>query len=83
MVVIGNDPRERKALHNYLSKEFEMKDIGPLKYFLKIEVSQSNKEIFLSQRKYALDLLQETGVSACHLVDTLVEEGQKLCVESN
>ncbi|RVW90875.1 Retrovirus-related Pol polyprotein from transposon RE1 [Vitis vinifera] len=41
MVVTGNDPEERKALQNYLSREFEMKDLGPLKYFLGIEVSRS------------------------------------------
>ena len=75
MVVIGNDPEERKALQNYLSKEFEMKDLGPLKYFLGIEVSWSNTRIFLSQRKYALDLLQETGMSGCHPVDTPIVEG--------
>ena len=81
-MVIENDPEERKALHNYLSKEFEMKDLGPLKYFLGVEVSQSNKEIFLSQRKYVLDLLQETGMLACQPIDTLIK-GLKLCVESN
>nr|CAN70109.1 hypothetical protein VITISV_001696 [Vitis vinifera] len=37
MVVTGNDPEERKTLQNYLSREFEMKDLGPLKYFLGIE----------------------------------------------
>ncbi|PNX82738.1 retrovirus-related Pol polyprotein from transposon TNT 1-94, partial [Trifolium pratense] len=34
MVVTGNDVEERKALQSYLSKEFEMKDLGPLKFFL-------------------------------------------------
>ncbi|WJZ94353.1 hypothetical protein VitviT2T_013224 [Vitis vinifera] len=65
MVVTGNDPEERKVLQNYLSREFEMKDLGSLKYFLGFEVSRSSKGIFLSQRKYALDLLQETGMSGC------------------
>ena len=65
MVVTGNDLDERKALQSYLSSEFEMKDLNHLKYFLGIEVSRSDKGIFLSQRKYALDLLQETGMSAC------------------
>ncbi|RVX16266.1 Retrovirus-related Pol polyprotein from transposon RE1 [Vitis vinifera] len=36
-------------------------DLGELKYFLGIEVSRSKKGMFLSQRKYVLDLLKETG----------------------
>ena len=82
-VVTGNDPDERKALQSYLSSEFEMKNLNHLKYFLGIEVSRSDKGIFLSQIKYALDLLQETGMSACQPADTPVEEGLKLCVETN
>ena len=57
MVITGNDSEEKKALQNYLFREFEMKNLGPLKYFLGIEVSQSSERVFLSQRKYALDLL--------------------------
>ena len=65
MIVTGNDPEERRRLQDHLAREFEMKDLGPLKYFLGIEVSRSKKGIFLSQRKYALDLLSETGMTAC------------------
>ncbi|RVW20026.1 Retrovirus-related Pol polyprotein from transposon RE1 [Vitis vinifera] len=74
---------KKKSSANYLSREFEMKDLGPLKYFLGIEVSRSSEGIFLSQRKYALDLLQETGMSGCQPVNTPIEEGLKLCVEPN
>ena len=83
MVVTGNNPEERKALQNYLSREFEMKDLGPLKYFLGIEVSRSSEGFFLSQRKYVLDFLQETGMSGCQPVNTPIEEGLKLCVKPN
>ena len=62
MIVLGKDPEERKALQEHLSREFEMKDLGPLKYFMGIEVSRSSKGIFISQRKYTLDLLQETCI---------------------
>ncbi|KAL6321506.1 hypothetical protein AAG906_019686 [Vitis piasezkii] len=60
-----------------------MKDLGPLKYFLGIEVSRSSEGIFPSQRKYALDHLHKTRMLGCQPVNTPIEEGPKLCVEPN
>ncbi|CAL2254196.1 unnamed protein product [Prunus armeniaca] len=74
----SDDPDERKALQEYLSKEFEMKDLGTLKYFLGIEVSRSQQGIFLSQRKYVMDLLTETGMLGCKPVNTPMKENHKL-----
>ncbi|XP_031273591.1 uncharacterized protein LOC116132056 [Pistacia vera] len=83
MIVTGNDPEEKAALQRHLAQEFKMKDLGPLKCFLGIEVSRSKKGIFLSQRKYALDLLDETGMFACSPVSTPMEENLKLSMDSN
>ncbi|CAN6677420.1 unnamed protein product [Malus baccata var. baccata] len=83
MVVTGNDPEERAAFQRYLSTEFEMKDLGSLKCFLGIEVSRNSFGIFLSQRKYIIDLLHETGMSACQPVATPLQEGLKLSVNLN
>lgn len=54
MVVIGVDPKGMEALQRYLSSEFEMKDLGQLKYFLGIEVARSKEGNSLSQKKYVL-----------------------------
>ena len=81
MIVTGNDPTKIKALQQYLSREFKMKDLGSLKYFLGIEVSRSKKGIFLSQRKYVIDLLHEVGTSACRPSDLPMEASLKLSIE--
>lgn len=40
-----------------------MKDLGKLRYFLRIEVVQSKGDVLLNQRKYALQLIADTGLS--------------------
>ena len=58
IVLTGDDAEEMQVLKEYLAKEFEIKDLGCLKYFLGIEVARSKQGIFISQRKYVIDLLQ-------------------------
>jgi hypothetical protein len=65
-----------------LSKEFEVKDLGQLRYFLGIEIARSPKGIVLSQRKYVLDLLSESGMTGCRPVSTPIDPNHKLCAES-
>ena len=50
-----------KNSNNTSSTIFKQKDLGKLKYFLDIEVVQSNFRVVISQRKYALDILADTG----------------------
>ncbi|KAK2971003.1 hypothetical protein RJ640_001517 [Escallonia rubra] len=61
IVITGDDCTGITSLKKFLQTKFHTKDLGQLKYFLGIEVTRSKKGIFLSQRKYVLDLLVETG----------------------
>ncbi|RDX97948.1 Copia protein, partial [Mucuna pruriens] len=68
----------------YLFSHFQTKDLGHLKYFLGIEVTQSKEGIVISQRKYALDILQETSMSNCRPIDSPMDPNMKLmapCVD--
>lgn len=66
MVLTGDDPDEMKLLQIYLATEFKMKNLRQLKYFLGIKIARSGRGIYLSQRKYELDFLTETGMLACN-----------------
>lgn len=50
---------------NFLSSQFHMKDMGELRYFLRIEVDKPKEGIFISQKKYVVDLLTEYGLQGC------------------
>ena len=52
--------------------------MGELKYFLGIEVAQFKRGIFLSQRKYTLDLLSEVGLLKCKQTDVLIQHNHRL-----
>ncbi|XP_028944648.1 uncharacterized mitochondrial protein AtMg00810-like [Malus domestica] len=45
-----------------LAKEFEIKDLGPLHYFLEIQIVQNMDGMFLSQDKYVTDLLTKSNM---------------------
>lgn len=62
IIITGNDDAEIRRLKGVLAADFEIKDLGKLKYFLGMEVARSKEGIVVSQRKYTLDLLKEVGM---------------------
>eukprot|EP00253_Pinus_taeda_P020874 PITA_20874 len=63
-----------------LASEFEMKDLGLMHYFLGLEVWETPSEIFLSQGKYFVKILERFGMVDCKSVTTPMELNfKKLC----
>jgi histone deacetylase 1/2 len=55
-----------------------MIDLGTLSHFLEISVTRSTNGIHLSQRQYALDLLQRVGMTECNPAKTPINSGSRL-----
>ncbi|GFZ16819.1 hypothetical protein Acr_26g0000890 [Actinidia rufa] len=73
-----DDVDEILNLKSRLAKEFEIKDLGSLRYFLGMKAARSDRGIFISQRKYILDLLEETSILGCKPVNSPIEANHHL-----
>ncbi|RDX80367.1 hypothetical protein CR513_39090, partial [Mucuna pruriens] len=74
----GDDEIERLTLKERLEIHFRMKELGKLKYFLRIDVVYSRNDIFISQTKYVLDLLKETGKLGRKTTGMPIEQNHKI-----
>jgi len=80
IIVASSMPSATTALLSDLNKEFALKDLGDLHYFLGIEVNKVSDGIILSQEKYASDVLKRVGMSDCKPVNTPMSTSEKLSV---
>ena len=78
IIITGDDKQGIDDLKRYLPNSFRTKDLGKLRYFLGIKVARSKEDISLSQRKYVLDILEETGLLGSKPVKTPMDPNVKL-----
>ena len=81
LFLTGNEKRNEWCKKK-LASEFEMKDLGLMHYFLGLEVWQRQKEIFLSQGKYTIDILKRFDKSDCKSMATPMNANMKKLRES-
>lgn len=60
LLIKGHDELQIRETKQFLHQQFMIKDLGYAKYFLGLEIAKSKKEMLLNQRKYILDILQNT-----------------------
>ena len=77
MIITSDDADGISVLKAELAKQFEMKDLGSLQYFLGIEVIYSPRGYLLSQSKYVADILERVGLTDNKTIDTLIKVNAK------
>ena len=83
IIITGNDFLEIKRLEERLANNFQVKQLGPLKYFRGIEFARSSEGILMTQQKYILDLLEEVKQTNCHINNTLIEVNHRLTISED
>ncbi|KAK2451623.1 putative mitochondrial protein [Trifolium repens] len=78
IILAGNDLMEFQRIKHILDSNFKIKDLGVLKYFLGLEIAHSKLGITISQRKYCLDLLKESGLLGSKPAITPLDPSAKL-----
>ena len=78
MIITGDDMQGIQDLKRFLGQHFKVKDLGPLSYFLGLEVSSSFNGYFLTQVKYTSDLISRAGITNSKIVDTPIEYNNRL-----
>jgi len=81
LIITGNNSDSIALLKKNLQLQFPIKDLGHLKYFLGIEMATSSKWIYLNQRKYIVDLLQDADL--LHSKSAATPLDNKLKLESD
>ena len=65
IIITTPSPIQIASIKQFLKTQFKLKDLGLLKYFLRLEIARSHSGLVLSQRHYTLQLLEDTGYLAC------------------
>ncbi|KAG6391197.1 hypothetical protein SASPL_148950 [Salvia splendens] len=67
---------------SFLTNHFKFKDLGKPKYFLGIEIARNETGIFISQHKYALDLVTDAGLLGCKPASTPMDSTMQLQMDA-
>eukprot|EP00253_Pinus_taeda_P003275 PITA_03275 len=83
VIFTGNDVYLIENFKTVMKDEFEMTDMGLLRYFLGIEVDQNENGIFISQEKYVNEVLGKFNMQECKATITPTVMGLKLSKENS
>ena len=78
IIITGDDMQGIQDLKHFLGRQFKMKELGPLNYFLGLEVSSFADDYYLTQAKSTFDLISRASITDSKIVDTPIEYNRRL-----
>jgi len=78
LIFTGSSKKMFEEFKRSMKREFEMTDLGYIRYFLGVEVTQTSSGIFICQKKYANEVLERFRLQNCSPVKNPIVPGCKL-----
>ena len=78
LIYKGNNEKMITDFKEDMMKTFKMTNLGLMHYFLRIEISQKEYEIFVSQKKYTESLIKKFKMEGCKIVATPLDNNKAL-----
>jgi hypothetical protein len=78
LIFTGNDSNMSQKFKSSMMNTFDMTDLGKMRYFLGIEVTQNEHGIFMCQEKYAKEILERFSMEKSNSVCSPIVTGSKL-----
>lgn len=83
MIVTGSNSDMVEDFKASMKTEFDMSDLGEMRYFLGVEIIQDETGIYMCQRKYAREILERFKMEECNAVRNPIVPGTKLVKEDS
>ncbi|XP_062089460.1 uncharacterized protein LOC133795993 [Humulus lupulus] len=78
IVIASNNDVDAAAFNKHMNSKFQLKDHGPLRFFLCLEIGRSKNGIFVLQRPFTLQILSDIGYLGAKACSTPMEPNIKL-----
>jgi len=78
LIYTGNNCSMCDEFRRSMMSEFDMTNLGRMRYFLGVEIMQSSNGIFVCQRKYAHEVLSHFGMDNCNSIKNPIVPGTRL-----
>ncbi|MCO5551742.1 hypothetical protein L7F22_005246 [Adiantum nelumboides] len=81
LIIEGDALEDAEHVKSLLCKQFDINDLGALRYFLRIEMIHNESGIWLSQKKYGSDMLMKYNMADCKPIFTTLDQNLKLIID--
>lgn len=83
IIIAGNSDCNIQSVKNEIARKYSVKDLGPLHYFLGVNIVQDSDKVWIGQKTYSENVLKKFGMDNSKPISTPVDTSLKLLQASD